>query len=304
MRKKKWEEPKGVPDEEYAYAYEHRQEDEDECEWQQVQEEWVETDASFGCDDETQQVVPAGRRKNPVLKSLIVMLIVALGGLGYLWFTVFRLENVRVSGNINKSKEQIAMASGLVKGLSMFTVNEEEIRRNLSMDHTLRLLGIQKEYPKTIHLYITEREPVAVFQWAGMSYVLDEEGMVLSESSNLDVPLGMVKVTGFEVKNKQVPVGQVLAIHNRKQMEAFQSFMQELQLQLYVNQIRELSVYNPDNLFMITTNGMTIRLGTGQYAQAKVGAMRTVMAYLGQMEGTIGTLDVSIPQDPKFRQEN
>ena len=54
----------------------------------------------------------------------------------------------------------------------------------------------------------------------------------------------------------------------------------------------------------ITTEGVTVRLGEASYMQAKIGAVRTDMAYLRQLGKTSGILDVTIPEDAKYMPEN
>ncbi|MCE5342286.1 MAG: FtsQ-type POTRA domain-containing protein, partial [Eubacteriales bacterium] len=96
-----------------------------------------------------------------VLAVMVVAILVAQN-------TIFRLTTVYVIGYRNKTPQQIAAASGLVKGLNMFSLSEDEVRENLSSDHTIVFLGMQKDYPSTIYLYISEREPVASLQWLGL----------------------------------------------------------------------------------------------------------------------------------------
>jgi hypothetical protein len=42
------------------------------------------------------------------------------------------------------------------------------VRKNLSGGPYIVLLGLQKEYPSTVYLYISERESVASLQWLGL----------------------------------------------------------------------------------------------------------------------------------------
>ena len=50
--------------------------------------------------------------------------------------------------------------------------------------------------------------------------------------------------------------------------------------------------------------GVTVRLGDSRYMQAKIGAIRTDMAYLRQLGKTGGILDVTTPEDAKYMPEN
>ncbi len=242
------------------------------------------------------------RRRYALWARLVLLVVAAVVGLVILQGTVFRLQYVYVVGNENKTNEQIVANSGLVKGLNIFAINEDDIRRHLSKDHTIVLLRIQKELPNAVYLYVRERVSVASMQCRGLLYTMDEEGLVMQESSNMLLPEGMPAVTGMQVTSIQV--GQPLEVKDPRQLAAYQNIMMELRLQLYSDQISELNIYNPDNLYLVTVDGVTVRLGKNEYIRAKIGALRTDMAYLRQLGKASGILDVSIPEDAKYMPES
>ncbi len=245
---------------------------------------------------------PAKRRKNTLLGRLLFLLVCAVAALVVLQGTVFRLKTVYVVGNKTKSPQEIAMLSGLMKGMNIFAVSEKDVREMLSQDHTVEFLSMQKEYPSTIYLYISERVSTAVFQWLGIQYLLDPQGLVMEESNALLLPEGMLAVTGLVPT--EIRVGQKLVVEDAAQLSAYVSIISELSLQLYMDQISELNLSDPDNLYLVTVDGITVRLGNGDHMRAKIGAMRTDMVYLRQLGKSSGILDVSVPQDGKYMPEN
>ena len=216
--------------------------------------------------------------------------------------TLFRLETVYVVGNEEKTPQEVVMASGLVRGRNMITIEEEDVAEALSKDHTIIFKGMQKEYPNTIYLYIEERKTVAAMQWLGILYTLDREGVVMKESTSSTPPAGMPVVTGFRVSN--INVGQQLLVRSENQMEAYREIMEELELLMYQSQVAEINLADPSNIYLITVEGVTVRLGDASYMQAKIGAVRTDMAYLRQLGKTSGILDVTIPEDAKYMPED
>ena len=241
-------------------------------------------------------------RKNKWFIRLIVLLACAL----VVWFLLgkvfFRLKYVLVLGNELKSKNHITMMSGLVEGLNLFAVNEAEVRNNLSRDHTIELLNIQKDYLKgAIYLYVKERVPVATTNRGGIRYLLDEKGMILEEIHKIDEATGMPEINGLTVNNSNFVVGQALPLRNRKQMEAYQTVLFELGQQMYADQVREVNLTNPEDVYLVTAEGITVRIGTCQDARAKVGAMRAGVLYLRQIGQTSGILDVTIPKEGRYR---
>lgn len=229
-----------------------------------------------------------------VILTLAILVLVII----ILQSVVFRLTKVCVYGNVTKTPQQVAAESGLVKGLNMFAISEDEIRKNLSSDHTIIFKGLQKEYPNTIHLYISERIPVASLQWLGLLYTIDAEGVVINESNTTTLPQGMPSVNGLEVASIQV--GQMLTARNQEQLTAYCDIMSELELQEYRSQVKEINLSDIDNLYLQIRNGISVRLGTREYMRAKIGAIRTDIPYLEQLGKTAGVLDVSTPEDAKY----
>jgi len=84
---------------------------------------------------------------------------------------------------------------------------------------------------------------------------------------------------------------------------AYSSIVSELTIQKYIKNIKSINVSDIETLTLVTHSGITVQLGDGNYMRAKIGAMRTDIAYLQQVGETSGVLDVSIPEDGKFKRE-
>ena len=147
-----------------------------------------------------------------LLTCLCIMLIV-------LQETVFRLQAVYVVGNETRTPQEVAAASGLVRGRSIFSITREEVEASLSRDHTLIFEDMQIQYPNTVYLYVRERTPAAVMSWLGILYLLDDEGMVMSQISADQAPQDMPEVTGLRLTD--VVVGRVLSSTSQDQLQAY-----------------------------------------------------------------------------------
>ena len=231
------------------------------------------------------------RRKNHLFFRFLLLLAIVTVGVVVAQQTLFRLETVYVIGNQEKTPQQVVIASGLSRGQNMLNIEEADIARRMSEDHTIIFKGMQKEYPSTIHLYIEERKTVATMQWLGMLYTLDGQGMVMRMENSSILPQGLPVVTGF--KASSVTVGQLLGLKDMKQMEAYQAVMYELNQQIYADQVSEINLADPENIYLVTLEGVTARLGSAEWMEGKIGAVKTCMAYLRQLGKTNGVLDVA-----------
>jgi len=205
--------------------------------------------------------------------------------------TFFRLETVYVIGNENKTPQQVVIASGLARGHNMLSITEADVAKAMSRDHTIIFKGMHKEYPGTIYLYIEERNVVACTQWLGVVYTLDGQGMVMKEQTSSILPSGIPLVTGFNANS--VMEGQLLSLRSADQLAAYKSIMYELEQQVYADQITAINLADPENLYLVTLEGVTVLLGNGEHIEDKIGAVRTCMAHLRQLSVNGGILDVT-----------
>lgn len=231
------------------------------------------------------------KRKNHLFFRFLLLLAIVTVGVVVAQQTLFRLETVYVIGNQEKTPQQVVIASGLARGQNMLNIEEADVARHMAEDHTLIFKGMQKEYPSTIHLYIEERKTTATMQWLGVLYKLDGQGMVMSIEKSGILPQGLPLVTGFLANN--ITVGQLISPRDMRQIEAYQAVIYELQQQLYGDQVSEINIVDPENIYLVTLEGVTARLGNAEWMEGKIGAVKTCMAYLRQLGKTNGVLDVS-----------
>ena len=231
------------------------------------------------------------RRKNHLFFRFLLLLAIVTVGVVVAQQTLFRLETVYVIGNQEKTPQQVVIASGLARGQNMLNIEEADVARRMSEDHTIIFKGMQKEYPSTIHLYIEERQIAATMQWLGVLYKLDGQGMVMTIEKSGILPQGLPLVTGFTANS--VTVGQLVSPKDMRQLEAYQAVMYELEQQLYTDQVSEINLVDPENIYLVTLEGVTARLGSAEWMEGKIGAVKTCMAYLRQLGKTNGVLDVA-----------
>jgi cell division septal protein FtsQ len=241
------------------------------------------------------------RNPNRTVFRLVAFLLIVSIALIVLQTVVFRLKTVYVIGNEAISADHIAALSGLTRGYNIFSVSEDKVRENLKADHWLILNHMYKQYPGEVYLFVSERKIVATMQWLGIQYSMDIDGMVLEEYVDMDYPGKVPTVYGFSVSN--ATVGDYLTVRSKEQLIAYSSIVSELTIQRYEDQVVSINVSDPDQLSLLTRSDITVQLGNGDYMRAKIGAMRTDIAYLQQLGEASGVLDVSKPEDGKFRRE-
>lgn len=160
-----------------------------------------------------------GFRLGVITSSVII--VIALVCLGF-WFTTkslfsandhFILRRVIVkSGGWWKSREsEVCELLELAKGkTNLFALDLRKARLKLEKEPSIAKVAVYKILPDTLAVEITERIPLAFLHWKGNKYVVDEDAVVMSTSSCVDVSADMPVITGFRSKPNEMLPGNSL----------------------------------------------------------------------------------------------
>lgn len=237
---------------------------------------------------------PKGRGLWAVLCSLFVLVGVGI----ILHSTLFRLKRVQVVGSEYRTPQEVVMLAGVAQGDNILLLDRDKIRDNINKDRYLIFRDMQRDYPDGLIIQVYERIPRANIQSMGEQYTLDGEGMVLERSQTLQLTEGLTTVTGLQITSSTL--GRYITCQKEEQLATYRKVMSELALQETISQISELNLANMDNLYLVSVDGFTIRLGNEGDMQAKIGAMRAVLDYLHQAGREKGSVDVSAPINPTY----
>lgn len=244
--------------------------------------------------DAEETPAPAPRRRlKPGVKTLLWTLTLIIAVAVILNEGVLRIRNVAVVGNERFGWAEIVAAAGLDQGVNYFAVEEAKIRDNLEQNRYLVYEGMEKHFPNGLTLYVRERTACANVQVMGVTYLLDDAGMVLERSGKQGVEDSLMVVTGFLAR--EVRVGKTLVPGLETQLAAYRALVQECELQGVLEQISELNLSDPDSLYLVTRDGYTAHLGDAQELRAKIGTVRAVIAKLREMGKYGGVIEAAVP---------
>jgi cell division protein FtsQ len=106
----------------------------------------------------------------------------------------FKLNSLTIEGRDKTDKAQLIESIELAAGDSIFLKSPAEIRERIEGLSTVRKATVERTLPDMLHITITERSPVAVWQRNKELYVVDAEGVVLENEDPKDYPHLMVLV--------------------------------------------------------------------------------------------------------------
>lgn len=105
------------------------------------------------------------KRRRALWVSMIVLALLATLGLGARWILqrpYFHVQHVMISGLRHESNAQVLAASGLETHPSMLSVNASTVRARLKKFSWIDSVRLQKHWPNTVVVHVTEATPVAV----------------------------------------------------------------------------------------------------------------------------------------------
>lgn len=245
-------------------------------------------------EDEMPEAPAPVRRVKPGARTFLITLGVLFALAFVLYAGVFRVRRVAVVGNEHVSWDEVVEAAGLKNGVSYFAIDPEKIAAGIQQNRYLICEKVEASFPNAIAIYLRERKGCANVRVMGVTYLMDEEGMVLERDENGSLFDGIPVVTGLQAR--EVRVGRIVSCSNASQKSVYTDLMRELALQGFSGEVSELNLSNPDSLYLITRNGYTVHLGNAEDLRAKIGTVRGVIAKLQEMGKSGGVLEASVPE--------
>ncbi len=94
-----------------------------------------------------------------------------------------RVEEVLLEGREHTTRNQIAAVIGLKRGDAMLGFDPQTIRRRVESLPWVRIARVERLFPSTVRIGITERNPIALWQRNGRFKIVDDEGAVIADSA-------------------------------------------------------------------------------------------------------------------------
>ena len=100
----------------------------------------------------------------------------------------FSLELVKFKGDKYIGQAQLVEELGLFDGIPILALDLNELRSEIKTRNWVKDAEITRVLPSKLEIKITEREPLAIWQFQKQLFLIDEEGIVLT---NLDAAEGL-----------------------------------------------------------------------------------------------------------------
>ena len=165
------------------------------------------------------------RRKRPRKRSqrkgftflwMVVLLCVCVAG-GWIYLKVepvvaawATLHHYSVMGTDRVQREEVLALLDLPPHVSLFAVKPDSLAQRVETHPWVAAASIERVFPDTLAITVTERKPVAILQSPEGPHLLDKQGHLLSSVSKGQFP-SLPKVKGLTPKAFQEERGQAQA---------------------------------------------------------------------------------------------
>lgn len=237
---------------------------------------------------------PFGKRKRSAsgavaltaILALVAVSLVIAGG------RVFVVHSVVVEGNRFISAEEIMQTGGVSIGDSMFTLDTAAVAEKINAHQYLTCNSVWRDFPDRVFINVTEHQPVATTNWMGSLVMLGQDGVVMEITGQIDIELAVPVITGASIKSARV--GEAVTYGVAGQAEAVEAVLEAIDWQGFTGEISEINVGTLDDLYLVTVDGLIIRLGDSENLDEKILTARSALVPLRAayaMRGAV--LDVS-----------
>ena len=185
----------------------------------------------------------------------------------------FIIDEIHISGNELVSTDDIMDMLGIDGTTSLVFFNIYTAGRNILQNFYISDIAFRRELPNTLHVYITERRPIAyVEHLPGVFLLLDDDGFVIEVKDQMTERLPLL--TGLGVARFQL--GQRIQIPTATAFNAIVHYALLLDHHGLIERIAYVNVSDTNNI-RIVVGYMEFNVGGVMGADEKV---RTILGML------------------------
>lgn len=236
------------------------------------------------------------RRRRTTHPRAVKRVLILLAAVVVLWILsqlFLSIQAIHVKGNRYLSAEQVIQASGLEIGDNLLTLNSGNVRKSINANRYLEFVSLWPGFfPASVTLTVSEHAPRAKLSWMGMLVLIGDNSVVLEHTSTIDLPVHVPEITGMTLST--IYVGQPITFTIAGQSEAMDAVLDALVVQNLTADILQINVAVPDNIFMLTADGLEIYLGSADDMNEKIALIRDTLPRIqARADGPGGKVDVS-----------
>lgn len=222
--------------------------------------------------------------------AVLALVVVGVGGWLVVNSPLFSVRQIRVLGNISLTTDEVISLAGVSEGENLFRLAPGDMEEALQRNPWVAEVAVEREWPSTLVLHVTERTPVGWAQGSGGQPVLVAgDGTVLSAVEQKPDQLPSLGSLELSLAPGSVYAGP------RPVLEVAASFAPELRRQVAGIMVGESGV----NLRLRV--GGTALYGSASSTNAKNAALVSILRQVRRQGLRIEYVDLRIPSAPALK---
>lgn len=139
------------------------------------------------------------RRRSRIVVTLTLTIVVIAGMVAIAYLTpLMSVRNTDISDNRTVSGAQILDAAKVAPGTPLLQVDTAAVANRIAAIPSVESARVQRSYPSTLRISITERVPVALVPEGDKLHVLDKSGVAYLTYASSTAPPAIKKLPRFE----------------------------------------------------------------------------------------------------------
>ncbi|MFZ3588014.1 cell division protein FtsQ/DivIB [Bacillus sp. DJP31] len=155
-----------------------------------------------------QQRRQKANRRLIIYVSIFFLLII---GILYLQSPLSHIATIEVKGNLHVPTDEIIALSGITNRTSFWNLKMDKIINKVKKNKEIKQVVIQKKFPNTIFLTVTEMKRVAYAINEGTYFPILEDGNVLKAFKTTSIPSDAPILTNWEASSELQEMADELA---------------------------------------------------------------------------------------------
>lgn len=221
-----------------------------------------------------------------------VVVVVLTGSIALYVSPVLRVQKVEVAGATAVSADEVLSLARL-DGQSMMRLDLAAAERRVESIPMVQSVKLDRQWPQTVRIVVTERAPWAFWVIGENRYVIDSEGVVLPGSAPLENAPVISDVSG---PARLSPGDHV----DRDAVVLSQALLQRVPQTLAMN-IASLEYSPQEGLALTTDAGYRVVIGDSQNVDYKLAVWQAIEGQLGREAMAGHVLDLRFGDRPSFQ---
>ena len=223
--------------------------------------------------------------KTKKIKFLIIIVFSIIFMVLFLSSSFFNINEIVTKNNDIISYDEIVSLSKIEKHTNIFSTNKKVIILNLKENPYIESANIKRKLPDTIEIYIKERIPKYMIQFADSYVYINNQGYMLDISNEkLDLPI----ILGFTTDLSNIQAGNRLDIEDLSKMDMIIKITEIANSNEIGEFISKIDVSDERNYTLILeSEGKKVYLGDASDLNTKILYLKSILEATTGVSGEI-----------------